>query len=150
MRVFATALLMLAACSAPAPEAPAAPPERAPSLSLPLELADAGSLAAGLWQRAGYPLPQVVIGDATAEVRVYLQPGLIEGCEAERAWGCTELPMFPGDATRIWISSEVPEELLVSVLAHEFGHELGLEHEAEGIMNPGREMLPVCVESECL
>jgi hypothetical protein len=144
-------LLALAACGAPdREEAPAPAPAREAHLSLPLELADAGGLAAGLWQRAGYELPRVVIGDATAEVRVYLQQGPILGCEVERAWGCTELPMFPGDATLIWVSDETPPELQVSVLTHEFGHTLGFEHEEEGIMNPEREMLPVCVEGTCL
>lgn len=156
-----TALALLAcACAAPV-DAPPAEAPAAPVLALPLELADAGAMAAGLWLRAGYAVPAPLLAEPgeplpAGSVRVLLAHGLIAGCvdDGRLAWGCTEMPIFAGDTTIVHISDAVPAPELVSVLAHEVGHTLGLAHTSDGsIMDPNRPQSAFerpCVGTICL
>lgn len=153
MRIAILLALLTAACGVPAQPAPTITPT-APVLALPLELADPGAQAAGLWLRAGYDLPHPVVADAGA-VRVELVAGLLDWCEPTKSgWGCTTYPMLPGDPTLVAISDTVPDSMLVSVMAHEFGHVLGFEHTADGtVMDPNRNAFArehPCVDSICL
>jgi hypothetical protein len=144
--IFPIVALLLCACGAAAestdPEG--VTPRR--ELSTPGALVKPTLVAAQMWMDAGYEVPQVVIGAQHPEWRITLQLGVIRGCNTEAALGCTEMPIMPNDATLIRISTEVPEDQLVSVIAHELGHALGFDDLAGGVMDSQRDLSgPVCV-----
>ncbi len=96
-------------------------------------------LAAYTWNAAcGATLVEVHRGDG--EVQLYEQSGLVSG----QALGDTHLERpvlgFLGhkEPTEIHFTSD--SHYALPVIAHEFGHSLGLDHEDGGIMTPGNEL----------
>lgn len=125
------------------------------SIQIDPQLADAAVAAIGVWADAtnGAYAPQLTIGlDGPAQLHVKLVDQIAEcnGVPAgsEVIWGC----MDPSRAA-ILIAQAAPENLQVSVLMHEIGHSLSLEHGGIGLMWPGRsraERLDPCVDADTL
>jgi hypothetical protein len=144
MRNMILAAALLAACGS-ATEPTSEPLTPHAEFSVPGTLAEPTLSAVDLWRRSGYETPDVVIGAHSTDWKLMLHAGIIRRCGVERAIGCTERPMFPGDTTLIFISTEVKPEEVVSVIAHEVGHALGFADGDGAVMNPGRPLDgPVC------
>lgn len=141
MRTLLTAAALLLVLAAPAQaETCSNEPDVCAALAAS-ESATDGALSAAArvadvyWTRRGYTLP--ACGAAT--IRVYDEPKSSggtwargrEGCEiwADRAW----LRLRRQDMRELWIDGW--RDLCVTIV-HERGHNLGLEHTANGVMQP--------------
>lgn len=151
MRFALPFLLALAACavepveSAPAPlmplepmvlaSAPVADTRAHPLVVVDAELADAVSQALALWTEAtgGRYAPRLVIGDdsTAAAVRIRLVGDL--DCDGVYAWAC-----WARRSGVLEISRNAAPDMVVSSIAHEIGHTLGLEHGCDGLMSLDR------------
>lgn len=142
--------LLAAACSTAATEAaPEAETESAisPRIFVQADIALQTVTAIELWRAAtddAYA-PDLTVSDAcdqNADLCIRLVPERPTGCgeDAGGALACFR----PDGYIDIW--SGVRDVEIVSVIAHELGHSLGLLHGDAGIMRPHRDRTMACIE----
>jgi hypothetical protein len=138
-------MVAMAACARD-PELPSVTPAAEPEQAVPRppahetfsvdpELAEAALAAIDLWTEAsgGAYAPRLVVGDAPGATRIVLVSGMIADCGGEESSACMR-----HSERLIELSTSVPADMRASAIAHEIGHNLGLEHTAEGLMDPSR------------
>jgi hypothetical protein len=116
-----------------------------PRIVVAPELALAGVAAVSLWETATLDAyaPELSISSTCGQGE-----DLCIRVEQERpdcsSPGSPWLACFRGSTIDVWTG--VPDEWRASIIAHELGHSLGLEHGSAGLMCPERDRSRPCVE----
>jgi hypothetical protein len=152
--VFLFVFIALGGCSAAdeaahADAAPAVEPERiriTPRIVVAPDLAMQGVAAVELWSAATVDAyaPDLAIGPCGQGEDLCLR--VVDERRDCGRHGRDWLACFTGGA-EIQIWAGVRDEWRLSIIAHELGHSLGLEHDHAGVMMPGRDLTRACVEA---